>query len=83
MPTDDEDIRQVRDQESRRGKRPLDIAAHKRRQILLQKFRDALKSQDESTFREAIVSELGQLPGSAAFENSMKIWRQLRGKLRT
>lgn len=83
MPLDDEDIRETRDQEERRGKRPIDIAARRRRQILLAKFREALQSQDEGTFREAIINELGQLPGTAEYDNSMKIWRVFRGKSRT
>jgi hypothetical protein len=80
MSLDDDNIREVRDQELRRGKRPVDIAAQRRKQDLLRKFREALQSQNEETFREAIISELGQLPGTAEHENSMKIWRQFRGK---
>ena len=45
MPLDDDDIRQVRSQEERRGKRPIDIAAQKRKQVLLRKFREALQSK--------------------------------------
>jgi ribosomal protein S7 len=83
MPQDDDDIREVRTQEERRGKRPVDIAAQRRKQILLRKFREALQSQNEETFREAIINELGQLPGTAEYETSMKIWREFRGKFRT
>lgn len=83
MPPDDDEIREVRNQEQRRGKRPLDIAAQKRNQILLRKFREALRSQDEAAFQEAIINDLGQLPGSAEFEASMKIWREFRGRART
>jgi hypothetical protein len=83
MPLDDDDIRQVRNQEQRRGKRPIDIATQKRKQTLLRKFREALQSKDEDTFREAIINELGQLPGTAEHETSMKIWRDFRGKFRT
>jgi ribosomal protein S7 len=83
MPQDDDDIREVRSQEERRGKRPIDIAAQRRKQILLRKFREALQSQNEETFREAIINELGQLPGTVEYETSMKIWREFRGKFRT
>jgi hypothetical protein len=31
MPGEENEIREVRDQETRRGKRPIDIAAQKRR----------------------------------------------------
>ncbi|MGC2527594.1 MAG: hypothetical protein WA639_07590 [Candidatus Acidiferrum sp.] len=83
MPLDDDDIRQVRNQEERRGRRPIDVAAQKRKQTLLRKFREALQSKDENTFREAIRNELGQLPGTAEYESSMRIWREFRGKFRT
>ena len=83
MASDDDDIRDTRDQEERRGKRPIDIAAQRRKQILLRKFREALQSQSEEAFREAIINELGQMPGSAEYEKSMKIWREFRGKFRT
>jgi hypothetical protein len=80
MPSDEEQISEVREQETRRGKRPADIAAQRRRLALLRKFREALRSQDEATFQEAIINELGQWPGTAEYENSMKIWREFRGK---
>jgi ribosomal protein S7 len=83
MPEDDDDIREVRTQEERRGKRPVDIPAQRRKQTLLRKFREALQSQNEETFREAIINELGQLPGTVEYETSMKIWREFRGKFRT
>ncbi len=83
MSLDDDDIRQVRNQEERRGRRPIDVAAQKRKQTLLRKFREALQSKDENTFREAIRNELGQLPGTAEYESSMRIWREFRGKFRT
>lgn len=38
---------------------------------------------DSTTFLEAIISELGQLPGTAEYKSSMKIWREFRGKFRT
>lgn len=83
MSLDDDDIRQVRNQEERRGRRPINVAAQKRKQTLLRKFREALQSKDENTFREAIRNELGQLPGTAEYESSMRIWREFRGKFRT
>jgi hypothetical protein len=83
MALDDDDIREVRDQEGRRGKRPIDIAAQRRKQVLLRKFREALQSQNEETFRETIINELGQMPGTDEYEKSMKIWREFRGKFRT
>jgi hypothetical protein len=50
---------------------------------LLKKFREALASQDEEGFKDAIINDLGQLPGSSEYENSMKIWRAFRGRTRS
>jgi hypothetical protein len=63
MPLDDDDIRQVRSQEERRGKRPIDIAAQKRKQALLRKFREALQSKDEDTFGRRLLANSGNCPG--------------------
>jgi len=82
MSPDDDDIREIREQEERRGRSPIDIAAKRRQQILLRKFREALQSQNEEMFKEAIINELGQLPGTSEYENSLKIWREFRGKSR-
>jgi hypothetical protein len=83
MASERDEIEEVRESEQRRGKRPIDIATHRQKQILLTKFREALRSQDEETFKEAIINELGQLPGSSEYANSMKIWREFRGRKRT
>ncbi|HXY26169.1 MAG TPA: hypothetical protein VEI73_16075 [Candidatus Acidoferrum sp.] len=77
---EDEDIHLVRSEEERRGKKPIDIAARRRRFILLQKFREALKNNDEEQFKEAIIHVLGQLPGTPEYEQSMKIWRSFHGR---
>jgi len=74
-----DDIDDLRAEEERRGKRPIDLPARRRRLILLRKFREALESDDEEKFKRAIIDELGQLPGSAEYENSLKIWRESRG----
>jgi ribosomal protein S7 len=82
MPSEDDDIKEVRRTEERRGKRPIDISEQRRRQILGRKFKEALQSQNEEIFKEAIINELGQLPGTSEYANSMKIWREFRGKRR-
>ena len=48
--------------------------------ILQKKFKEALASDGESTFIEAIVNDLGQLPGSPEYEKSLKICRAFRGR---
>lgn len=79
MPEDD-DIQVVRSEEERRGKRPINIAAQRRRFILRQKFKEALENNDEEQFQEAIIHILGQLPGTLEYDESMKIWREFHGR---
>jgi len=78
---DNQEIEDVRKQEEQRGKkRPVNISALRRRMILQKKFKEALASNDEAAFIEAIVNDLGQLPGSPEYEKSLKIWREFRGR---
>ena len=46
MTSDEDQIQEVRTEEERRSKRPIDIAAKRRRAELLKKFREALESDD-------------------------------------
>ncbi len=78
--SDEESIREVRESESRRGKRPLDAGERKRRANLQRKFKEALESNDVELFQEALVNDLGQQPGTPEFRNSMKIWRDFHGR---
>jgi len=80
MISESDDIADVRKQEEKRGKKPVDIASKRRRQILERKFREALESNDVEMFKEALVTDLGQLPGSEEYERSLKIWYSLRGR---
>jgi len=63
MPLDDDDIRQVRNQEQRRGKRPIDIAAQKRKQTLLRKFREHCKARTRIRFVRRLLTNSGNCPG--------------------
>ena len=76
----DDEIHEVRDEEQRRGKRPIDIAARRRRLLLRKKFLEALQSANEDQFREALIRDLGQTPGSSEFANSMRAWREYHRK---
>ena len=58
-----DDIEDVRKEEEGRGKRPIDIGARRRRAILQKKFKEALEANDVELFKEAIINDLGQLPG--------------------
>ena len=77
---DDKDIEDVRLGEQRRSKRPIDIDALRRRFILQKKFKEALECDDIEKFKEAIISDLGQLPGSEAYENSLGIWNEMHSE---
>jgi hypothetical protein len=65
MMSDDQEIEDVRDEELQRGKRhPASVSEIRRRAILRKKFKEALQNDNEAAFIEAIVNDLGQLPGS-------------------
>jgi hypothetical protein len=76
----DDDLKDVLAQEGRRGRRPVDIEAHRLRLRLLKAFREALKLNDEELFKETLIHELGQLPGSPEYQHSLKAWRALHGR---
>ena len=80
MGSKDEEIHEVRSEEGRRGKRPIDLQALRRRRILERKFKGALETGNEDAFRNALIHDLGQLPGSPEYERSMKIWRDYHGR---
>lgn len=79
MPKED-DIKDARSEDERRGKRPIDIAEKRRALLIRKKFREALKSGNEEQFREMLVNDLGQQPGSAAYARSLKAWKEYRGE---
>jgi hypothetical protein len=80
MISESDEISDVRRQEEKRGKKPIDIAARRRRQILERKFREALEGNDVQAFKDALVTDLGQLPGSEEYERSLKVWYSFRGR---
>jgi hypothetical protein len=78
--SDDESIRETREAESRRGKRPVDLAERKRRAEFRRKFKQILESNDVELFKEALINDLGQQQDTPEFQNSMKIWRDFHGQ---
>lgn len=48
--------------------------------ILKKKFLEAIKSEDFAAFEEAIIRDLGQLPGTPAYVASVKAWNEYHGK---
>jgi hypothetical protein len=79
MPKDD-DIEDVRSEEERRGKRPVDIAEKSRAHLLRKKFHEAIRSGNEEQFRQMLIQDLGQLPGSPAYIDSLKAWKTYHGE---
>lgn len=78
MTSKDDDIQEVRAAEGKRGQRPIDIGEVRRRRHLERKLQDFLQNGDKEAFIDAIVNDLGQLPGTRAYEKSMKIWNVYR-----
>jgi hypothetical protein len=79
MALDPDDVKNHRREQERRGKRPIDISAKRRRLILLKKFKEALEANDVEAFKEAIIHDLGQLPGTPAYNQSLKTWYEFHG----
>jgi hypothetical protein len=73
MPEDQ--IEEVRKQAERQGKRPIDIAARRRSQLLKKKFVEALKSRNFDQFCKMLVNDLGQTPGSDEYLHSVQAWK--------
>jgi hypothetical protein len=80
MTSESDEIEQIRRQEANRGKRPIDIAARRRRLILERKFKEALESNDVELYKEALIHDLGQLPGTPEYDRSLKIWYAYHGR---
>ena len=76
----DDQIEEVRKEAERQGKRPIDIAAKKRSQVLKKKFIEALKSRNFERFRSALINDLGQTPDSPAYEQSLRAWKDYHGE---
>lgn len=41
-------------------------------------MREFLENGNREAFIDAIVNDFGQLPGTTAYENSMKVWNRYR-----
>jgi len=72
----EDDIRSVREEEERRGRRPVDVAARRRDLALRRKFEEIVRNGDEGQFKHALIDVLGQIPGSPEYERSVKAWRE-------
>lgn len=72
------DIEEVRQSESRRGKRPVDLEERKRLNELRDGFRDIHRYGTEEDFKAAMRA-LGYADDSERFRNAVRIWRETRG----
>ena len=75
-----DDIEEVRTAETRRSKRPIDSAEKRRKLILKRKFLEALESNDWQQFREMLIHDLGQTPGTQAYTRSVWAWKDYHGE---
>jgi hypothetical protein len=80
MPYDEDEIGEARRGDERRGKRPIDIAERRRALILLRKFQEALKSNNVELFKEAIIDDLGWMPGTPEYDRALKTWYEQHGR---
>jgi len=80
MPYEEDEIDETRRDEQRRGKRPIDIAKPRRELTLLRKFQEALKGNDVELFKEAIIDDLGWMPGTPEYDRALKAWYDQHGR---
>ncbi|HEX4002107.1 MAG TPA: hypothetical protein VHX36_05625 [Candidatus Acidoferrales bacterium] len=80
MPYEEDEIDEARRAEERRGKRPIDIAERRRALVLLRKFQEALRGNDVELFKEAIINDLGWMPGTPEYDRALNAWYQQHGR---
>ena len=80
--TENDDIREVMEEEKRRGRRPLDAAAREGRRKLLRAYAQLLYEPSEARFRESIA-KIGILEGSDAFAAALEAWRDAQKREKT
>ena len=64
-------------QETRRGRRPIDIEERRRQEQLKRDLRMYLRIATEQEFREAMLA-LGLRDGSSQLKEALKAWRTFR-----
>jgi hypothetical protein len=78
--SDEKQISEVLAEEMRRGKRPIDIAERRRALLIRKKFTELVESKDEQKFKESLITDLGQIPGTPEYEQSLKAWKSYHGE---
>ncbi len=55
--------------------------SEKRRGFLIRKkIIEAVKSRNYEEFREMLIRDLGQIPGSPAYARSLRAWKEYHGE---
>jgi hypothetical protein len=72
------DLDDVLFEETRRGRRPIDIAEWRKKARLKEDFRKLLERATEEEFRDAMRA-LGMRDGSEQMEAALRVWRDYRG----
>jgi hypothetical protein len=76
---EDEEVKKDFAEQSRRGKRPIDIGARKRRLELLRAFESLLRRcENEREFSDRIIEDLQIIYGSPQYDAAMKVFRASR-----
>jgi hypothetical protein len=73
----EKDVQDVRKQEGRRGRRPIDLEAQKQYREQLAKMRRLLEISTEEEFVKAMLA-YGMVEGSEEFLTSLRTWREYR-----
>jgi hypothetical protein len=72
-----QDLEDVIKKETRRGRRPIDLDARRKRVEMLSDFRKLLTLATEEEFIQAMRA-VGLRDGSPQFLDALKIWRDFR-----
>ena len=72
------DIDEVREAESRRGKRPIDLEERKKLNEIKQGLREIIRYGTEDDLRDAMRA-LGHADDSEHSRSLLKTWREIRG----
>jgi hypothetical protein len=84
MPYEDDEIGEARSGEERRGKRPIDIAARRRRLILKRKFEEALKATTWSCSKRRLsATSVGRPGGEDLARAARPLLKSLRANAAT
>jgi len=76
---DDGEIKETRLEETRRGRRPINIAEKRRHLKLLQSYRILLENcANEREFSDRIIADLGLVYGTQQYVDALAVYRAFR-----